>query len=73
MGRAKDKRQLPGGVVAPLIGLAGFGALFVVAARDPELIDLGPHFSPAGIGVLGAALSLFWLLAAIGLRRPPPR
>jgi hypothetical protein len=64
------RRGLPGGIGAPAAVLAASAALFVVAARDPELIDLGPHFSPAGLGVLGAALSAFWLLAAIGARRP---
>jgi hypothetical protein len=60
---------LPGGVLAPAVVLVASFALFVVAWRDPELIDLGPRLRPAGIGVLGAAFSLFWLLAALG-RRP---
>lgn len=60
---------LPGGVIAPLVSLVGCATLFVIAWRDPDLIDLGPRLSPSGLGVLGAALSLFWLLAALGAKR----
>jgi hypothetical protein len=65
-----NRRGLPGGVVPPAILLFAFSTLFVVCWRHPDLVDLGPHLRPAGIGVLGAAFSFFWLLAAIG-RRPP--
>ena len=64
-----DRRGLPGGIITPLLVFACFAALFVVGMRSPELIDFGPHFSPAGIGVIGSALTLFCLLAAIGAHR----
>jgi hypothetical protein len=66
------QKGLPGGVLAPTIALVLCAALFVVAWRDSELIDLGPRLNPAGIGVIGAAISLFWLLVAMGKRPPPP-
>ncbi len=60
---------LPGGVALPAIVLIASLALMFFALRDPELVDLGPHFSASGIGVLGAATSFFWLLVALGKRR----
>lgn len=69
MSARREPRGLPGGVIAPAVALVLFGVLFVVAWRDPDLIDLGPRIRPAGVGVLGAAFSFFWLLAAVG-RRP---
>jgi hypothetical protein len=69
MAERGERRGLPGGVIAPLVALAAFAALFAVDVIDPALIDLGSHVSPMGIGVLGSSLSLFWLLAAIGAKR----
>jgi len=69
MGEREERRGLPGGVIAPLIAFVVFVSLFAIDLSDPELIDLGAHVSPMGIGVLGSALSLFWLLAAIGAKR----
>ncbi|HEY8430081.1 MAG TPA: hypothetical protein VIL20_16985 [Sandaracinaceae bacterium] len=67
---AKEPRGLPGGPIPPAIVLVLCATLFVVAWLDPELVDLGPHVSAAGLGVLGSAVALFWLLAAIGARGP---
>ncbi|MCZ7679759.1 MAG: hypothetical protein M5U28_13755 [Sandaracinaceae bacterium] len=64
-----ERADLPGGIALPATVLALSAALFVAAWRDPELIDLGPHLSAAGIGVLGCALSFFWLLVAVAKRR----
>ena len=69
MGEREQRRGLPGGVMAPLVAFIVFVALFTVDVIDPALIDLGSHVSPMGLGVLGSALSLFWLLAAIGAKR----
>lgn len=63
------RSALPGGVVAPAVVIIASMVLTVIAVRDPEQIDLGPHFSPAGIGVLGSALSFFWLLVALGMKK----
>lgn len=65
----KERAGLPGGILLPAVVLVLAAALFVAAWRDPELIDIGPHLSAAGIGVLGSALSFFWLLVAIAMRR----
>jgi hypothetical protein len=65
-------KGLPGGVALPAVVFLASMTLFIVAWRDPELIDLGPHIRPAGVGVLVAAASFFWLLAAIGKRPPRP-
>ncbi len=64
-----ERSGLPGGVAAPAILLVASAVLMVVALRDPELIDLGPHFSASGIGVLGSAGGLFWLLVALGMKK----
>lgn len=64
-----ERAGLPGGIVVPAVVLVASATLFAVAWRDPELIDLGPYFRPAGIGVLGCAISFFWLLVAIAKRR----
>ena len=69
MREREERSGLPGGVIAPLVVLVAFAVLFAVDVSDPSLIDLGPHVSPMGIGVLGSSLSLFWLLAAIGAKR----
>jgi hypothetical protein len=73
MSEREQRRGLPGGVIAPLVALAAFITLFAVDLGDPALVDLGPHLSPMGVGVLGSALSFFWLLAAIGAKRTRPR
>ncbi len=65
----KSERGLFGGIALPGIVFVACATLFVVCWRNPDLIDLGPRLSASGIGVLGAAISFFWLLAAIG-RRP---
>lgn len=67
--KAGERRELPGGVFAPALVFAASFTLFLVAIDDPELIDLGPHLSAAGIGVLGMAASFFWFLAAVGLHQ----
>jgi hypothetical protein len=59
----------PGVIAAPAILLVLSVALLVIAVRDPELIDLGPHLSAAGLGVLGASGGFFWLLVALGKKR----
>ena len=68
---SEEPRGLPGGIFPPaaslILMLAGFGYLFT----HPELLDVGGTFSPAGLCVLGAVISLGWLLVAIG-KRPPP-
>lgn len=66
------RRGLPGGVALPAIVLVLCATLFVVCWRDPDLVDLGPHVSASGIGILGTAFSFFWLLAAVGMRPPAP-
>lgn len=65
----KKRSGLPGGIAPPAVILVLSVALMAIALRDPERIDLGPHFSAAGIGVLAAAGSFFWLLAALGARK----
>ena len=68
---SEPARGLPGGIALPAVIFAlGFGTV-IVAFRDPDLIDLGPHLSASGIGVLVAAVSFLWLLVAIA-KRPPP-
>jgi hypothetical protein len=66
---APPPRGLPGGVALPAVVFVSCAILFVVAWRNPDLIDLGPRLRPAGVGVLGAAFSFFWLLVAMGRRR----
>lgn len=68
-----ERRGLPGGILPPFIGLLAFAALFVLGMTKPDLVDLGPRMHPAGVGVIGAALTLFWLLAAIGARPTGPK
>lgn len=72
MSESPVQRGLPGGVLLPALVFVACATLFVVAWRNPDLIDLGPRLRPAGVGVLGAAFSFFWLLVAIG-RRPSSR
>lgn len=67
--KIEEKRGLPGGIPAPALVFAAFFTLFLVAIKDPDLIDLGPHFSAAGIGVLGMVAGFFWFLVAIGLHK----
>lgn len=67
-----EPRGLPGGIAPPAILLVLSMTGFIVAFRNPGLVDLGPHLSPAGVGILVAVVSAFWLLVAIG-KRPPPR
>jgi hypothetical protein len=66
---SETRRGLPGGIALPAAVFVAGATVFVVCWLNPELVDLGPHFSPAGIGVLTASMSLFWLLVAIA-RRP---
>lgn len=70
-GEASERGGLPGGIVLPAVVLVASATLFAVAWRNPELIDLGPHLRPAGIGILGCAFSFFWLLVAVARRRRP--
>ncbi len=62
---------LPGGIAAPAVVLVLSLGLFVFAYTFPGVINLGGSVHPGGLGVLGAAASAFWLLIAIGKRRPP--
>lgn len=64
-------RGLPGGIALPGALFVFFAAVFVICYRDPELVDLGPHISPSGVGVLGASATFMWLLFAIA-KRPSP-
>ncbi|MGE0791742.1 MAG: hypothetical protein AB7S26_39065 [Sandaracinaceae bacterium] len=63
-------RGLPGGIAPPAVALALSAGLFVAAYVFPGAIRLGPHVHPGGVGVTLAAISLLWLLVAIG-KRPP--
>ena len=71
MTNTPEARGLPGGIPVPavlfLASMAGFAVLF----RNPELLRIGGNFSPAGICVLAAVVTFFWLLVAIA-KRPPP-
>ncbi|MCB9592727.1 MAG: hypothetical protein H6719_08340 [Sandaracinaceae bacterium] len=64
-------RGLPGGIAPPAIGFVACAVFFGYTFSHPRVIDLGPHMSPAGIGILGGVVTLGWLLVAIGKRRPP--
>lgn len=69
--RTDKPKGLPGGIATPAVIFVASMTVFMVCSANPELVDLGPRLSPAGIGVLFAAASLFWLLIAIA-KRPPP-
>lgn len=71
MTQPSEPRGLPGGIAPPAILLVVSMTTFIVCFRNPGLLDLGPHVSPAGVGILVAVVSAFWLLIAIGKRRPP--
>ncbi|HJL14192.1 MAG TPA: hypothetical protein RMH99_00980 [Sandaracinaceae bacterium LLY-WYZ-13_1] len=70
MSDTRSSRGLPGGIALPAVLFALSATTFVVCFTNPELVDLGPHLSPAGLGVLGAAVTFLWLLVAIA-KRPP--
>ena len=67
---SKSERGLPGGIALPgaLFALSMFGFAFFFT--NPGLLDLGTNVSPAGLGILCAVVTLFWLLIAIA-KRPP--
>lgn len=67
---SSNERGLPGGIALPAILFAGSAVFFGYTFANPGLIDLGPHLSPAAVGIFGGIVTLFWLLVAIA-KRPP--
>lgn len=67
---AASGRGLPGGIALPAVLFAISAVFFGYTFTHPGLVDLGPHFSPAAMGILGGVVSFGWLLVAIA-KRPP--
>lgn len=63
-------RGLPGGIALPAVLFALCMGGFAYTFTHPGLVDLGPHLSPAAVGILGGVVTLAWLLVAIA-KRPP--
>lgn len=70
----KERSGLPGGIALPGVLFAVSMAAFVVFWMHPGWLTfgeaIGARINPAGLGVMGAAVTFFWLLVAIGKRAP---
>jgi hypothetical protein len=69
---SETQRGLPGGIPLPAVLFGLSMTAFAVLWAHPGWVSfgaaIGPRISPAGLGVIGAAITLFWLLVAIAKR-----